>query len=109
MPSRTWASSSPTGRCIYYDANPGYGYSLPDAQRRAVRSHVSRVPKAKREYWAVNLSLDKRFSDNWMAGFSYTWSRLTGNYSGLASSDEYVAPGEGGTARTSRGTSTSGS
>jgi hypothetical protein len=36
----------------------------------------------------VNFSLDKRLSNNWLAGFSYTWSRLTGNYSGLASSDE---------------------
>ena len=36
----------------------------------------------------MNFSLDKRLSDNWLAGFSYTWSRLTGNYSGLASSDE---------------------
>jgi hypothetical protein len=39
--------------------------------------------------------LDKRLSDRWMGGFSYTWSRLTGNYSGLASSDEYLATGEG--------------
>ena len=46
------------------------------------------TPKAKREYWAVNFSLDKRFANGWLAGFSYTWSRLTGNYSGLASSDE---------------------
>jgi len=46
-------------------------------------------PKAKRDYWGVNIELDKRFSDNWMAGVSYTWSRLWGNYSGLASSDEW--------------------
>jgi len=46
-------------------------------------------PKAKREYWAVNLSLEKRFSNNWVGGFSYTWSRLTGNYNGLASGDEW--------------------
>ncbi len=46
------------------------------------------IPKAKRLYYGVNLSLDKRFSNNWMGGISYTWSRLTGNYSGLASGDE---------------------
>ncbi|MGB9004641.1 MAG: TonB-dependent receptor [Candidatus Aminicenantales bacterium] len=46
------------------------------------------MPKAKRLYWAVNLALDKRFSNNWLGGFSYTWSQLTGNYGGLASSDE---------------------
>jgi hypothetical protein len=46
------------------------------------------TPKAKRDYYAMNLSLDKRFSHNWQGGLSYTLSRLTGNYSGLASSDE---------------------
>jgi hypothetical protein len=46
------------------------------------------LPKAKREYLGVNLALEKRFSDNWMGGASYTWSKLSGNYSGLYSSDE---------------------
>jgi hypothetical protein len=46
-------------------------------------------PKAKREYYGVNIALDKRFSNNWLGGISYTWSRLKGNYSGLASGDEY--------------------
>jgi hypothetical protein len=36
----------------------------------------------------MNLSFDKRFSHNWQGGLSYTLSRLEGNYSGLASSDE---------------------
>ncbi|HRD01844.1 MAG TPA: carboxypeptidase regulatory-like domain-containing protein [Candidatus Saccharicenans sp.] len=45
--------------------------------------------KAKREYWGLNVAIDKRFSNNWMGGFSYTLSRLSGNYSGLASGDEY--------------------
>jgi len=49
---------------------------------------VPNQPDVKREYWAVNLSLDKRLSNNWLMGFSATWSRLTGNYSGLANSDE---------------------
>jgi len=37
--------------------------------------------------------LDKRLSGRWLGGFSYTWSRLTGNYSGLASSDEVTWAG----------------
>ncbi len=55
------------------------------------------MPKTKREYWAVNFSLDKRFARNWLGGFSYTWSRLTGNYPGLATSDEVMnwSTGEG--------------
>ena len=66
----------------YIIGNPGYGLSsMPDPI-------YPRCPKAKREYNAVNISFEKRMSDNWLAGFSYTWSRLTGNYAGLNSSDE---------------------
>jgi len=74
----------------YYTTNPGYGYSLHVGDGTGKFDPTfPETPKAKREYWAVNFDLDKRFSNNWLAGFSYTWSRLTGNYSGLASSDEY--------------------
>lgn len=45
-------------------------------------------PKAKREYWALNFSFDKRLSNNWLMGFAATISSLRGNYSGLANSDE---------------------
>jgi len=74
----------------YYTTNPGYGYSqhVGTGTGKFDPSYPI-TPKAKREYWAVNVDLDKRFSNNWLGGFSYTWSRLTGNYSGLASSDEY--------------------
>lgn len=46
-------------------------------------------PKAKRKYHSLNVGIDKRFSNNWMAGFHYTWSNLWGNFSGLASTDEF--------------------
>ena len=46
-------------------------------------------PKAKRKYHSLNVGIDKRFSNNWMAGFHYTWSHLWGNFSGLASTDEF--------------------
>ena len=72
----------------YYITNPGFGYSLHTTNGGKFDPKYPETPKAKREYWAVNFSLDKRLSDKWLAGFSYTWSRLTGNYSGLASSDE---------------------
>jgi hypothetical protein len=76
----------------YYTSNPGSDY-LKNLYKEAVAQGqlpvgVLDIPKAKREYWAVNVGLDKRFSDNWLGGVSYTWSRLTGNYSGLYSSDE---------------------
>lgn len=72
----------------YYTTNPGYGYSR-SAPEGKFDPKYPECPKAKREYWAVNFSLDKRLGDNWLGGISYTWSRLTGNYSGLASSDEF--------------------
>ena len=80
---------TPTGE-KYYECNPGYGLSLHIGNGNGqFDPKYPETPKAKREYWAVNFSVDKRLSNNWLAGFSYTWSRLTGNYSGLGSSDEY--------------------
>jgi hypothetical protein len=74
----------------YYECNPGFGYSLHVGNGTGkFDPKYPETPKAKREYWAVNLSVDKRMSNNWLAGFSYTLSRLSGNTSGLAASDEY--------------------
>lgn len=72
----------------YYNANPGEGWSLPISQGGKFDDSFWPTPKAKREYWGVNISLDKRFSNNWQGGVNYTWSRVAGNYSGLSSSDE---------------------
>jgi len=78
---------------LYYTTNPGGEFIKGVWQESMAAGLIPMgapdIPKAKREYWGVNVSLDKRFSDNWMGGISYTWSRLTGNYSGLASGDEY--------------------
>ncbi len=74
----------------YFECNPGYGYSLHQGNGTGkFDPKYPETPRASREYWAVNLSLDKRLSNNWLAGASYTWSYLYGNYSGLGSSDEY--------------------
>lgn len=72
----------------YYNDNPGYGWSLPISQGGKFSDDVWPTPKAKREYWGVNVALDKRFANNWQGGINYTWSRAAGNYSGLSSSDE---------------------
>jgi len=50
------------------------------------------MPKPKRQYDAMELTLNRRFASNWFAGASYTLSRLYGNYSGLANSDEISTP-----------------
>ena len=48
-------------------------------------------PKAQRDYKALNLSLEKRMSNNWMGGINLTISRLWGNYTGIVSADEAIA------------------
>jgi hypothetical protein len=45
--------------------------------------------KAKREYYAMNVDLVKRFSHNWQGGLNYTLSLTKGNYGGLSSTDEF--------------------
>lgn len=69
---------------VYYIGNPGYGLSVSEF----LKDGLPPTPKAKRTYTAFETTLNKRFSDNWRMRASYTYSRLRGNYSGLASSDE---------------------
>ncbi len=72
----------------YFIANPGEGWTLPVSEGGKFSDVYWPAPKPKREYWGVNLSLEKRFSNNWQGGLNYTWSHLSGNYGGLSSSDE---------------------
>ena len=81
----------PEGEYYYY-CNPGgdfinarYADSI---EGGFLEPGTPNMPKAKRDYWAVNVALEKRFSNNWLGGFSYTWSSLRGNFTGLASGDE---------------------
>lgn len=68
---------------VFYIANPGEGIT-----KTLNDPSVPDFPKAKRDYTALELTLQKRLSNNWALWASYTYSRLEGNYSGLASSDE---------------------
>jgi hypothetical protein len=72
----------------YFIGNPGEGLARPVSQGGIFSDDYWPAPKAKREYLGLNLSLEKRFSNNWQGGVNYTWSRMTGNYGGLSSSDE---------------------
>ena len=76
----------------YYTTNPGGDFINQKWEEARALGLIPQgapdIPKAKREYWGLNLSLDKRFSNNWMGGIAYTISRQVGNYSGLASGDE---------------------
>ena len=68
----------------YYMANPGEGISLTLANAPGIPP----FPKAERQYDGLELTAERRFTNNWGLFASYTYSRLYGNYSGLASSDE---------------------
>jgi hypothetical protein len=77
---------------FYYFTNPGSEFNKQKfeeyRQSGVLLPGTPDTPKAKRDYYAMNLSLEKRFSHNWQGGLSYTLSRLVGNYTGLASGDE---------------------
>lgn len=45
-------------------------------------------PKAVRNYDGVEVRLTKTMTHNWAGMFSYTWSRLWGNYAGLTTTDQ---------------------
>jgi hypothetical protein len=45
-------------------------------------------PQAIRNYDGVELRLTKAISKNWSGMFSYTWSSLWGNYTGLTTTDQ---------------------
>jgi outer membrane receptor protein involved in Fe transport len=68
---------------VYIYGNPGSGLST--------TLGAVPMPKAKRDYDAIELEGTKRFSTALSVHASYTWSRLYGNYSGLANSDEVIA------------------
>lgn len=70
------------GSEAYIIGNPGFGLVCEIANSANLP-----CPKAERNYDAVEVRLDKRANKYFFNG-SYTWSRLIGNYSGLASSDE---------------------
>jgi len=70
------------GSEAYIIGNPGLGLVCEVSQ-----DGNRPCTKAEREYDAVELRVDRR-GTKWFFNGSYTWSRLFGNYSGLASSDE---------------------
>jgi hypothetical protein len=67
----------------YIIGNPGFG----SAASNAIANGFISIP-AVRDYDAVEVGIDKRFTNKYYFSASYVWSRLFGNYAGLASSDE---------------------
>ncbi len=74
----------------YKYVNPGEGIAV--TMNPSGLTPVFDTPKPNRTYDALEFSLEKRFSNNWFASASYVYSRLYGNYAGLANSDELSTP-----------------
>ena len=53
-------------------------------------------------YDALDLTLSRRFSNNWFGSANLTISRLYGNYAGLANSDEILTPTTGTSSTTAQ-------
>ena len=71
---------------VYTTGNPGKGLVAGDPDGAGP---IPAQPEAIRDYEAVELSWNRRFAGNWSAHIAYTYSKLEGDYSGLASSDEF--------------------
>ncbi|MGD9560899.1 MAG: carboxypeptidase regulatory-like domain-containing protein [Pyrinomonadaceae bacterium] len=68
----------------YIIANPGEGLH----RQFLEDSGYDKFIKPQRRYDGVEFVLEKRLANNYYFNLNYTYSRLYGNYSGLASSDE---------------------
>ncbi len=76
----------------YFNGNPGSDWIEAKFQSSIADGNLPtgvKSTKAVRDYYSVQVSVDKKFSNNWLFGVSGQWSRLWGNFSGLASSDEH--------------------
>ena len=77
------APGSQTCGEVYNIGNPGYGIG-----KTPIQGNYPTVPKVLNTYDGLEFVARKRYSHNWQATSSIVFSRLYGNYGGLASSDE---------------------
>ncbi len=89
-----------TGNEVYFAANPGEGV----ATTMFVTGLTApfNTPKPLRQYDGLDLSISRRFSNNWFGSANITISRLYGNYAGLANSDEISTPTTGTSSATAQ-------
>jgi hypothetical protein len=76
----------------FYITNPGFGINtqpVPATDCTACPNN----PRAQRNYDSVEFRITRRGTGNWFGTFSYTYSRLYGNYGGLATADQSDALG----------------
>jgi hypothetical protein len=82
------------GNRVLYITNPADGVAATMAATGLTAAFPT--PPVKRVYDAIEFGVGRRLSQHWLASANYTYSRLYGNYPGLASSDEIRTPTTGG-------------
>ena len=82
------------GDSVYVIGNPGEGQNTITPSSYPSTENFP-TPRPKRQFDALELTLERRFSKNWFASANYTLSRLYGNYAGTANSDEISTPTTG--------------
>lgn len=83
------------GTDAYIFANPGEGIAASAPFTTGRTQLPLPYPKPERTYDAVDVSLRGRFWNRLSADIAYTWSRLYGNYTGIANSDDLLTPTTG--------------
>jgi hypothetical protein len=87
------AMANPTNKVLASQAANAQSKADNAAKKYGTLQTLASAPKPERTYDALSLTLNKRFSKNWFARGSYTYSRLVGNYEGLYQAENnYIAP-----------------
>jgi hypothetical protein len=87
---------------VYFEANPGEGIATHMFSTGLTPAALNTTPAPIRKYDALDVTLSRRFSQNWFASANLVISRLYGNYAGLANSDEITTPTTGVSAATAQ-------
>jgi len=78
-----WYDES-TGAVNYMLSNPGTGWlpTIDTWQASNQRANIVGYPKPVKVYRALEITMEKRFTNNWFMNANYTLSKLTGNFAG---------------------------
>jgi hypothetical protein len=76
----------------YIYGNPGRGLAT-RAEPTDSATPAFDYPRPKRVYNGLEFTISRRFANRWQGQASYVYSRLRGNYAGLANSDEIFPEG----------------
>jgi hypothetical protein len=85
---------------VYIYGNPGEGDAT--TMPTSGKTKPFPMPKPVRKYDAMELSITRRSSKGLFGSFSYVYSRLYGNYAGIANSDEITSPATGASSATAQ-------